>query len=256
MSVRLPSGDSYVPQVEKEHRWLPVLRGQVPVAIPEPLAKGEPGAGYTRPWSIYRWIDGETVSVNSVSDRVQFAHDLAGFLNALYRCDASAGPAAGPHSFSRGGPVSTWDTQTRALLSRSEGQLDVRGALDVWEAALAAVSLAQAPVWVHGDVTGSNLLVRQGRLCAVLDFGCSAVGDPACDTTIAWTLFEGESRDLFMSELAVDEATWARGRGWALWKALLEVVGEMTTPGRAVRASVRFGWRAHPREIIADLIAD
>jgi aminoglycoside phosphotransferase (APT) family kinase protein len=134
--------------------------------------------------------------------------------------------------------------------------MDVAGALEVWDASLAAQSDGQRPVWVHGDVTGSNLLVQDGRLSAVIDFGCSAVGDPACDTTIAWTLFEGESRALFMSLLAVDEATWARGRGWALWKALLEVAADLTTPGRAERAPKRFGWRTHPQQIIDDLIAD
>jgi aminoglycoside phosphotransferase (APT) family kinase protein len=256
MSVRLPSGDSYVPQVEKGHRWLPVLRGQLPLPIPEPLAKGEPGEGFPRPWSVYRWLEGETASVERVADREHFAVELAGFLNALHRIDASTGPVAGAHSHFRGGPVSTWDVQTRELLGRLEGRMDVAGGLEVWEAALVAQSDRQPPVWVHGDVTGSNLLVRGGRLSAVIDFGCCAVGDPACDTTIAWTLFNGESRALFMSLLTVDEATWARGRGWALWKALLEVAGDLAMPGRADRATVRFGWCAHPQQIIDDLIAE
>ena len=124
---------------------------------------------------------------------------------------------------------------------------DVAGARKVWEAALAS-EWEQPPVWVHGDVTGSNLLVRDGRLDAVIDFGCSAVGDPACDTVIAWTFLEGESRAAFTSNLALDEDTWARGRGWALWKALTDLATD--------QPSVRFGWRFTPRQIVDEVIAD
>ena len=83
------------------------------------------------------------------------------------------------------------------------------------------------PVWVHGDVSPENLLAAAGRLSAVIDFGCCAVGDPACDTVIAWTFFSGESRRVFRARLPVDRATWARGRGWALWKALIVLVGAL-----------------------------
>jgi aminoglycoside phosphotransferase (APT) family kinase protein len=255
MSVRLPSAAGYVAQIEKEHRWLPVLGSQLPLPIPQPLARGVPALGYPHPWSVYRWIDGQTVSPQTVTDLASFAADLAAFLNALYRCDASDGPVAGPHSFNRGGPVVAWDTQTREMLQRLGSQVDTAGAVEVWEAAISATS-AQPPAWVHGDVTGANLLANDGRLSAVIDFGCSAVGDPACDTTIAWTFFSGESRGLFKSLLSVDEGTWARGRGWALWKALLEVVGDLSTPGRSERAASRFGWRQGARQIVDDVIAD
>ncbi len=254
MSVRLPSAEAYVAQIDKEHQWLPILRRQLPLPIPEPLVKGAPALGFPRPWSIYRWIDGETATSDTVSDLTLFAGDLAAFLNALYRCDPSNGPAAGPHSFSRGGPVTVWDVQTREALQRLGPQVDAAGASEVWEAAVDARS-DQPPVWVHGDVTGSNLLVRGGRLSAVIDFGCSAVGDPACDTTIAWTFFSGESRSLFKSQLHVDEATWARGRGWALWKALI-VVADLSASGRAERAATQFGWRQSPWQIVDDVIAD
>jgi aminoglycoside phosphotransferase (APT) family kinase protein len=255
--VRLPSAEAYVAQIDKEHQWLPILRNQLPFPIPEPLVKGAPALGFPRPWSIYRWIDAETATSDSVSDLTLFACDLAAFLNALYRCDPSNGPAAGPHSHSRGGPVIVWDTQIREALDRLDRldrQVDVAGAAEVWEAAVDARS-DQPPVWVHGDITGANLLVRGGRLSAVIDFGCSAVGDPACDTTIAWTFFSGESRSLFKSKLHVDEATWSRGRGWALWKALI-VVADLSTSGRAERAATQFGWRQSPRQIVDDLIAD
>jgi aminoglycoside phosphotransferase (APT) family kinase protein len=92
------------------------------------------------------------------------------------------------------------------------------------------------PVWFHGDVSSGNLLVRDpplgarapgGRLAAVLDFGSSGVGDPACDMAIAWTFLPGEARDRFRSERGVDAATWSRGRGWTLWKSLITMVGAL-----------------------------
>ena len=255
MSVRLPSADAYVAQIDKEHRWLPIFRGDLPLSIPEPLAKGEPALGFPRPWSIYRWIVGETATDETVSSLTQFADDLAAFLTALYSCDATDGPAAGPHSHWRGSPVTVWDSQTRDSLDRLSREIDAAGATEVWEAAVDA-RWEQPPVWVHGDITGANLLVQGGRLSAVIDFGCSAVGDPACDTTIAWTFFAGESRTAFKSQLPVDEGTWARGRGWALWKALIELVADLSTPGHAQRSASRLGWRHSARQIVDDVIAE
>jgi aminoglycoside phosphotransferase (APT) family kinase protein len=255
MSVRLPSADIYVAQIDKEHRWLPVLRDHLPLPIPEPLAKGVPGLGFPRPWSVYRWIDGEIATAETVGDLEQFARDLAGFLSALNRCDATDGPEAGSHSHLRGCRVAVWDSMTRGSLEHLGGVIDTAGATEVWEAALAS-RWQRPPVWAHGDVAATNLLVREGRLHAVLDFGCSATGDPACDTVIAWTFFSGASRAAFVSALAVDEATWARGRGWALWKALLELVTDQSDPGHAERATVRQGWRFGPRRIVDDLIAE
>ena len=255
MSVRLPSADIYVAQIDKEHRWLPVLRDHVPLPIPEPLGKGVPALGFPRPWSVYRWIEGEIATDETVGDLEHFARDLAAFLAALYRCDAADGPPAGPHSHRRGGSVAVWDSMTRGSLERLDGVINTVGATEVWEAALGS-RWERPPVWVHGDVAATNLLVRDGRLSAVLDFGCSATGDPACDTVMAWTFFSGRSRAEFTSALAVDEATWAHGRGWALWKALLELLADQSDPGHAERAAIRQGWRFGPRHIVDDLVAE
>jgi aminoglycoside phosphotransferase (APT) family kinase protein len=108
-------------------------------------------------------------------------------------------------------------------------------------------------VWVHGDVAPSNLLVVDGRLGAVIDFGCTAVGDPACDLVIAWTLFEDESREVFRRSLPFDDATWARGRGWALWKSLVTLVEDRRAQADAAR---RFGWRSSSRAIVDAVVAD
>lgn len=220
MSIRLPSRDHYAAQVEKEQTWLPRLAPQLPLPIPAPIAMGRPGEGYPWPWSINRWIEGEVAETGDVADRSALASDLARFLVALQACDATGGPAAGVHSFHRGGSLAVYDPQTREKLGVLSDRIDLEAANDVWRAAL-ATNWPRDPVWVHGDMAATNLLVRDGALSAVIDFGCSAVGDPACDLTIAWTFFEGESREAFREGVALDPDTWARSRGWALWKALL-----------------------------------
>jgi aminoglycoside phosphotransferase (APT) family kinase protein len=225
MSVRLPSGAVYSPQVDKEHQWLPKLARQVPLPIPEPVGRGVPDFGYPWPWSVYRWLNGRPAATSAIADLCQFAADLADFLAALYRIDPAGGPPGGEHSCFRGGPVAVWDDQTRAAIRSLDGQIDAGRATQVWETALAA-DWHGPPVWVHGDVSTANLLIDHGRLSAVIDFGCSAVGDPACDTVIAWTLLTGESRRIFQARLPVDDGTWARGRGWALWKALIILAQE------------------------------
>lgn len=220
MSVRLPSAEHYVLQVEKEQRWLPILAPQLPRPIPVPLAQGQAGQGYPFPWSVYRWIVGEAASPERISDLTQFARDLAQFLAQLQQIDARHGPAPGPHNFYRGAALMVYDQETRQALTELEGIIDTGAARAIWQQAL-QTQWQQAPVWLHGDVAVGNLLVQDGRLHAILDFGTAAVGDPACDTVIAWTLFEGESRAAFKAALPLDRATWQRGRGWALWKSLI-----------------------------------
>jgi aminoglycoside phosphotransferase (APT) family kinase protein len=255
LSVRLPSADAYVPQIEKEHRWLPVLARELPLPIPEPVALGEPGVGFPRAWSIYRWIDGDPASVAPIEGIAGFAADLAGFLAALYAVDASDGPPAGAHSFFRGGPLNTYDAQSRESIERLADEIDTKAATEVWDAALAS-TWDHSPVWVHGDVVESNLLVAEGRLRAVIDFGCAAVGDPACDLMMAWTSFDDESARLFRGGLPVDDATWARGRGWTLWKALITLVGDKEGRADADATARRFGWRISAREVVERVIAD
>jgi aminoglycoside phosphotransferase (APT) family kinase protein len=228
MSVRLPSAAAYAPQVEKEHRWLPVLAAQLPLPIPAPLAMGAPTADYPWRWSVYRWLDGEPATRAPIADRCAFAIDLAKFLAALQRIDAADGPAAGVQNFHRGGPLATYDAETRAAIATLGRAVDADAASAVWAAGLSAPWLG-APVWLHGDVSAGNLLVRDGALGAVIDFGLSGVGDPACDLAIAWTFFKGESRRAFRANLPLDDGAWARGKGWALWKALITCAG---APGK------------------------
>lgn len=228
MTVRMPSAAPYALEVEKEQAWLPRLAPLLPLPIPTPLGLGVPAEGYPWPWSIYRWIEGEVATRTRIADMGEFASELASFLVALYQVDATDGPLPGLHNFYRGGPLTTYDGETRRAIKTLGDRIDTEAVSEVWEAALAS-TWDRPPVWFHGDVAPGNLLVRDGRLSAVIDFGTSGVGDPACDLVIAWTLFEGESRDVFRSTLPFDEGTWARGRGWALWKALITMPG--VSPG-------------------------
>ena len=246
MSVRLPRARHYVAQVEKEQAWLPRLAPHLPLPIPEPVGLGRAGEGYPWPWSVYRWIEGETADRADIPDLPQFARDLAGFLTALQAIDVADGPVAGQHNFFRGGPLATYDDQTRQAIVDLGDSIDGGAALAVWEQALAA-EWTHPPVWLHGDVAAGNLLVKDGRLSAVIDFGILGVGDPACDLAIAWTLLHGPARAAFGEALPLDAATWARGRGWTIWKALIVAAG---LPGSSDEE------RAASRAIIADLVGE
>jgi aminoglycoside phosphotransferase (APT) family kinase protein len=218
--VRLPSADAYVDQVQKERMWLPKLAAHLSLPIPAPIAKGTPTDFYPWPWSVYGWLDGDPAYDELIDDKREFARSLAKFLTELHHADTSGAPPPGLHNFFRGGSLATYDAETRSALEALSDSIDTESALAVWEAAVRSRWDA-APVWVHGDVASGNLLVKNGKLYAVIDFGCAAVGDPACDLAIAWTFFDEESRQAFRSALSLDAGTWARGRGWALWKALI-----------------------------------
>ncbi|ROQ68300.1 aminoglycoside phosphotransferase (APT) family kinase protein [Streptomyces sp. 840.1] len=235
MTVRLPTAAGYVPAVTKEHHWLPRLAPSLPVSVPPVLALGDPGEGYPYPWSVRRWLRGETAALDRIDDVPRFARAVADFILALQRCDASDGPLAGEHSWYRGASPGHYDAETRRCLAALEGHVDTGRARAVWEAALAAPWRGE-PVWFHGDIASGNLLVADGELTAVIDFGTSGVGDPACDLVIAWGLFSGESREAFRQAVGQDAGTWARARGWSLWKSLLNLTKSVgTDPARTAQ---------------------
>ncbi|ABS03831.1 aminoglycoside phosphotransferase family protein [Kineococcus radiotolerans] len=264
MSVRLPSAAEYALAVDKEHRWLPQLAAQLPLPISTPLAQGAPGRGYPFAWSVYRWLpegpvtaariaDGSTNGARGVGgevdgevDPVRFALDLADFLTALQRIDATDGPAPGIHNWFRGGTLRTYDKTTQNALSTLKDRpaagidagIDVELARAVWATALEA-RWNRVPVWFHGDIAAGNLLLREGRLGAVIDFGTCGVGDPACDLAAAWTLLNTAGRVAFRHRMGVDEGTWARGRGWALWKTLATYVGVLDDDAEAAATARR-----------------
>lgn len=229
MLVRLPSAARYAAQVAKEQRWLPMLAPALPFAIPKPIAKGRPTAAYLLAWSVYGWINGTTAKSGEIADDTTFARDLAQFLRSLHRIDTKDGPAPGAHNFHRGGALAVYDTETRAALNALQGRIDTAAASAIWDKALAS-HWHRPAIWLHGDIACNNLLVKDGALCAILDFGSCAVGDPACDLVAAWTMFDGEARSAFCASLPFDAATWARAQGWALWKAVITVADKSADP--------------------------
>lgn len=231
MAVRLPRVEWATGQVEREQRWLPRLAPHLPLAIPAPLAMGVPAEGYPWPWAVYRWVEGENATHHRIADLRQAAIDLARFISALQRIDPTGGPRAGADR-SRGVPLAARDTQTRVAIAALHGALDTDAATAQWEAALHAPAWPAPGVWLHGDLNSGNLLARHGRLSAVIDFGTMAVGDPACDLMVAWTLLTAETRDTFRVALPFDDATWTRGRGWALsWALIVLPYYQHTNPG-------------------------
>ena len=247
MAVRLPRIPGGTGTIDKELRWLPKLAPLLPVAISQPLAKGSPGHGYPWHWSVHRWLDGESVNVDRMADPVGLAHDLGAFVAALRRIDAAEGPIAGRDG-SRGIPLFRRDAATREAIAQLDGVVDSPAVTAAWEAAVRAPTWRRPGVWIHGDLLSGNVLVDgRGRLRAVIDFGCMVVGDPACDVMAAWTLFEAEGREAFRSAIGVDDATWARGRGWALSFALIALPYYMHTNPVFVRDA---------RHVIREVLAD
>ncbi|MDQ3167260.1 MAG: aminoglycoside phosphotransferase family protein [Chloroflexota bacterium] len=220
MVVRLPRIPGAVAQIEKEQRWLPRLAPLLPLSIPVPLGWGKPAQDYPWDWSIYRWLPGETVSgddlIGGVVDGHRLATDLAGFITALHGIDTGGQERAGLLASYRGEPLGLRDEATRTAIAACEGMVDIGRVTVAWDAALAVPRWDDPPVWVHGDFQPGNLLVERGRLSAVIDFGGLTIGDPAVDLIVAWNLLSAEMRETFREAIGVDDATWARGRGWAL----------------------------------------
>ena len=219
MVVRLPNADCYAGQVEKEWRWLPQLAPLLPLVIPQPLALAKATSGFPRPWAVYRWIEGTTARAFSGAMSSATASVLGGFLAAVQRLPLQDGPTPGQHSFGRGGPLSAYDGEVGQALAKLRPFAKSDVAVEIWQQALESAS--SRTTWLHGDVAPANLILRGNRLVAVIDWGLCAVGDPSCDIAIAWSSFGPEARADFRYALAPDDATWARGRGWALWKALI-----------------------------------
>jgi aminoglycoside phosphotransferase (APT) family kinase protein len=220
MVVRLPRIHQATLALDKECRWLPKLAPLLPLAVPVPLANGLPGDGYPWEWAVYRWLEGETAIVEPITDLEQAASHLVQFIAALQRVDPGDGPHPGKHNGFRGEPLAARDGAVRTAIAALDEEIDVGTARAVWEAALRAPVWQRSPVWIHGDLDARNLIVVEGGLSAVIDFGCLGVGDPACDVMVAWKVLTADTRERFRAALSIDEATWARSRGWALSQAV------------------------------------
>ncbi|GAA5031619.1 aminoglycoside phosphotransferase family protein [Streptomyces siamensis] len=224
MVVRLPRIAAGADDVVKEGMWLPRLAPLLPVPVPELLAVGPPGEDYPWSWGVLRWLEGELPAVGALDDAEELALGLGRFVAAMRDVDLPGGPPA-----YRGGPLATVDAETRTAIAALHGTVDTTAATAAWEAALAQPPWTGPPVWVHSDLMPMNLLVHQGRLSAVLDFATVGTGDPACDLIAAWNLLPASARPAFRDAAGADDATWARGRGWALSMALVQLPYYRTT---------------------------
>lgn len=222
LSVRLPRRPSAALQTDKEQTWLPQLAPHLPLPIPAALASGKPAEGYPWRWSILPWLPGQTPS-REEADSPDCAAELARFVSALHAIDAAGGPAVGSHNFGRGAPLAMRDRSTRSALETLSDEIDFNKAMSIWEVGLEAPPWISAPVWIHGDLSASNILFSKGRLSGILDFGGLGVGDPACDLAIAWSLFSGEAREIYRDGVRLDGAAWRRGRAWALSIAAIQL---------------------------------
>ena len=235
LAARLPRIGWATGQAAKEARWLPRLAPHLPLAVPVQVAIGDPAEGYPFEWSVYEWLPGENLT-GSIHDLDQAAVDLAAFVRALRQIDttdAGRRPAGG-----RGAPLAELDAQVRESIAQLGDRIDGEAALLSWAESLGAPEWSDQEVWVHGDLLPGNLLVVDGRLSAVIDFGGLHVGDPACDLQPAWNVFAGDSRTRFRAELEVDDASWLRGRGWALYQAVSALPYYWdTNPGMVRQAS-------------------
>lgn len=221
IAARFPRIDWAVGDAEREHRWLPHLSEHLPVATPRPLGLGAPGHGYPWSWLVVEWLPGQNAYDAPPKDTRRLAMDLAAFVKALHGIDATSGPPRDAPHARRGRPLETQDEAARSSLAALHHELDVPAATGAWNDALTAPKWTGRPTWIHGDLQATNLLLVDDRLTAVIDYGGLGVGDPAADMIPAWALFDARDREVFKDAVGVDEATWARGKGWALSVGLI-----------------------------------
>jgi aminoglycoside phosphotransferase (APT) family kinase protein len=224
MLIRMPTAADYALKVPKEQELLPHLAKRLSISIPAPIKMGKPSADYPYPFSIYKWLPGKSINLLMLidQDKEQLAFDLAKFLKELQAISDVEGPEPGQHNWWRGDHVSVYDKGAREQIAELAEIIDVTRALALWDQAC-TTKWDKTPVWIHGDFAIGNILMDSGKLSAVIDFGCVAIGDPSCDLVISWTYLSGKAREIFISEMDMDQDTWLRARAWALWKATFEL---------------------------------
>jgi aminoglycoside phosphotransferase (APT) family kinase protein len=242
LAVRLPRIPAAAGNIAAEQRWVPLLAPHLPVAVPAPVGSGTPAEDYPHPWSVCRWLPGANPAVDDLAEPDRLAEDLAAFITALRRVDPAGAPAAG-----RGMALAARDAPTRAAIAASDGFIDTAAITELWDDALRVPAWEGSPTWMHTDLSPGNLLVRDGRLAAVIDWGGAGTGDPTVDLIIAWNLLPASARRTFRDALGVDDDTWRRGRGWALSISLIQLPYYQHT---------NVGLAANSRHVIGEILAD
>lgn len=238
-AVRLPRRVAAVPLIHHEQRWLPELASHLPLPIPAPVRVGVPTEGYPWPWSVTPWFDGRPAAVAPPLDQDDTVVLLAAFLAALH----VGAPADAPPNPFRGGPLVERDAPVRERIEQLGSIIDGAAVLRLWDAIRDTSPWPGPPVWLHGDLHTANLLVADGRLAAVIDFGDITAGDPATDLAVAWQLFDADHRQELFDRVGVDKATRVRARGWAIHLSLAYLANSADHPllagvGRSMLAAV------------------
>lgn len=230
--ARLPRRAVAAGIVLNEQRWLPVIAPRLPLPVPVPLRTGVPGAGYPWAWSVVAYLPGTPAADDPPFDRAEAARAVGGFLGALH----VPAPRDAPANPYRGGPLAeraenfSKNLDMIAVQAGKVGHVDRTAIEAVWSDALAAPPHGGPPVWLHGDPHPANILISDGRVSGVLDFGDITAGDPAADLALAWMLLPAGQHAAFRAaygdaspaaggtalEVAVADARWRRARGWAL----------------------------------------
>ncbi len=217
--VRLPCLDVFSNGPLREARWLPEFAPLLPLQIPEYLALGSPTEAYPSAWSVLSRIRGDNATSATLSDLNRTAEQLGEFVLALRK----VGIEGAPDGSYRGHGLAGSDADARRAINQLPESFDQRALIELWESSLAAPVWGGEPTWFHSDLHSGNLLARDGDLVAVIDFeGCS-VGDPSSDLIAAWWLFDKQSRITFRETVNPDEASWQRGKGWALFMGVSAV---------------------------------
>lgn len=217
--LRIPKRESAIKPLEKELIWLPKLRG-LPLSVPELLFHGKTTQEIGFDFGIFKWEEGQIATPDQIDDGTLAAKGLARFLAALHQKDTDGAPKAESENNKRGIELAKLSTPTLASIDVLADEIDVARAHELWELAC-SVPAAEKPVWVHGDLKADNMIADNGTLTAVIDWGLSAVGDPAVDYAVAWTWVEPENRDVFQNECNIAEDDWHRAKGWALYCAVI-----------------------------------
>jgi aminoglycoside phosphotransferase (APT) family kinase protein len=231
LAVRLPRTERAPSLLRTEQKWLPVLAERLPLPTPTPVRIGEPSALFEHTWTITRWVEGEPADYTPIT-RAEAAETLAGFLKALHQQAPSEAPANPTRGISLAGIQDGFANSLPVIADDASAD----AARETWEKAVAAPEWHGAPTWLHGDLHPANVVVQEGTLSGVIDFGEMCAGDPATDLSAAWILLPaGTASRFFDTYQDADEATITRARGWAVLRALHLIIigrnGRLGLPG-------------------------
>ncbi|MBO3095382.1 aminoglycoside phosphotransferase family protein [Cellulomonas dongxiuzhuiae] len=214
LAVRMPRISGARGAVDRERAVTERLAALVGVEAPVPVASGEPGHGFPWRWSVVRWVAGTTATQPTPA----LAGDLARVVRRLRAVDLQ-----GPVNERRAHPLADLTRLVAADADAVRDEVPVGLVMRAWEESCAADPWDGVGVWLHGDLAPGNVVVRDGRLVGLIDWGGTGLGDPAGDLGPAWNFLDAPSREVFRRALGEDDATWLRGRGWALRQALLQL---------------------------------